>query len=333
MRPVSAKAIGLTFLIVLVCGTFGYRLLEGWSLLDSLYMTVITITTVGFGEIQPLSDGGKIFTLVLIFFGFGTAVLALSNLSFLMLRGELYNFFGRHRMQTELKKLSGHYILAGYGRMGKTILNQMKSRGAKVVVIDDSDSQLEELQKLHPKVIAVKGDASDEDTLKRAGIERAKGLVCVISSDADNAFAIMTARRLNPELRIVSRSIAEQSKSKLKFAGAQKVISPYDLGGTRIAQAILNPTLVDFVELVEEPDLKEIDMAEVEIAPGCALDGATLDSPDVKNLKIIIVGIKRQDGDLKFQPKGSTKIQGHDRLIFVAPTDQVTAVAKIAKHP
>ena len=323
-----AKIVLFSFLGVLLMGTLGFRFIEGFTWIDAFYMTVITITTVGFGEVHPLSETGRLFTVFLIFSGFGVAVVALSEVTTAIMRGDLQRFLGRIRMKTELGNLTGHYILAGYGRTGQAIVDHLLKKNMPMVVIETHPDSVKALGELGVPYIL--GNASDEQVLRDAGIERAKGFVSVVSSDADNAFAIMTAKVLNPSLRIVTRALDGQSVRKLKLAGAHKVISPFLLGGTRIAQAILNPAVVDFVEIMEDSAVKELEMADIEIRSKSALDGVNLDSSVVKALEIIIIGILKSTGEFCYRPKGSTQLVEGDRLVVVGNSSQIEATATTA---
>ena len=256
------KNLALGFLGVLALGTFGYHFLEGWSYFDSFYMTAITVTTVGFGEVHKLSTPGRVFTLIVLFLGFGVAFAALSQFASSLFRGELQQILGRRRMEKGLKKMHGHYILCGYGRMGKIIAQEFLKKGLPFTTIEMKPEEFRgtgEVEKF-PFII---GDASHEQILKSAGVERAVGLVTAVSTDAENAFIAMTARQMNPKLNIVARAGDVSSINKLKLAGANKVISPYVIGGNRIAQAVLNPALVDFIEVATDHGSLEIEMADV----------------------------------------------------------------------
>jgi len=328
MEVLRPHTLILAFVLTLAVGTLGYEIIEGWDWFDGLYMTVISVTTVGYQELKPLSTAGRAFTMVLILAGIGIAFLALSALASAVLRGEIYKMLGRKKMQAEIKKLENHYIVAGFGRMGTVIVNQFRAKKMPCVVIDEqpeSEAILRELGVPH-----ISGDATDEKVLEAAGIRKAKAFISVISGDPDNAFAIMTAKGMNPDLRVVTRCVLPQSMPILRAAGAHKVISPYVLGGARIAQAVLNPAVVDFVEFVEEPGQKEIEMAEVEIREGSKLLGQSLGSELMKSFNIIVVAIRKGDGKFTFHPKGHTTLEVHDKLVFVGQTENVQRATQLA---
>ena len=313
------KQLFIAFLLILIVGTLGYYWIEDWSLIDSFFMTVITITTVGYREIGgELSSVGKIFTVFLIFSGFGVAALALSRLAASILRGELNNVVGRMRMRKEIENLKDHYIIAGFGRTGQVIANSFRVKRIPFLIIDSEEKFLRTLDETHyPYLI---GDAADEDVLLRAGIQRAKGLVAVVSSDANNAFAIMTARVLNPKLKIIARAIDVHNVKKLKMAGANKVIAPYLLGGARIAQAVSHPHASDFIDIIENVEAQHIEMADLAIKPTGVLSGKTVGDSYLQPYDVIIIGIRKSNGDFVFHPKNDEVLQTDDHLIVIGPS-------------
>jgi voltage-gated potassium channel len=285
-------------------------------------MTVITITSVGYKEIGgDLSSTGKIFTIVLIFIGFGVAAFSLSHIAALIMRGELNFFLGRIRMKREIKNLSDHYIIAGYGRTGKVISKSFKIKKIPYVVIDSNPKELQTIiEDNFPYII---GDAADEEILKQAGIDKARGFVAVMSSDASNAFAIMTARVLNPNLHIISRALDTQSIRKLKIAGANKVIAPYYLGGMRIAQSISHPHSSDFIEIIEDVEARHFEMADLKINKNSQLIGKMTNDPIFNKLDLIIIGVKKQSGEFIFNPKTEYIIEPDHHLILIGPNNSI----------
>lgn len=323
------KQLLLAFVSTLILGTAGYWILEGWSLIDALYMTVITITTVGFREVGgELSDPGKIFTIFLIFSGFGVAALALSHFTSSVLRGELNNILGRIRMRKEIDQMQNHYIIGGYGRTGQVIASRFRIKKIPFVVIDNEDKTLRLLDENHMPYIV--GDAGDEEVLKKAGIERAKGFVAVVSSDANNAFAIMTARVLNPQLNIIARALDVHNIKKLKMAGANKVIAPYLLGGSRIAQAVSHPHASDFIDIVENVESEHIEMADLPIKPQSPLEGRTVGDPYFERFDVIIIGIRKNSGEFLFHPKNDHTLLANDHVILIGPTKSIEDLFKLA---
>jgi voltage-gated potassium channel len=318
------------FIAVLILGTIGYHLIEGWGFFDSFYMTAITITTVG-SEVHPLSQLGRVFTLIVLFSGFGVAFAALSQIAASIFRGEVQRILGRRRMEKGLKNMRDHYILCGYGRMGKIIAEEFIKKGTTFNVIELKPEEFRgdgEKEKF-PFII---GDASHEDCLKSAGVDRALGVVTAVSTDADNAFIVMTARGMNSKLSIVARAAEVKSINKLKLAGANKVISPYVIGGTRIAQAVLNPALVDFIEIATDQGSLDIEMADVHIPLGSEFEGMALDNPKIKSLDLIIVSIQREDKSMVFKPDANTQIASGDRVIAVGRPEQIQRMITRAQH-
>lgn len=331
MDRIKAVYLLIAFLAVLLIGTSGYQVLEGWNLIDSLFMTVITITTVGYREVGgPLSDLGKIFTIFLIFSGFGVAALSLSHLTSLFIKGELNHIWGKLRMDREINKLSGHYIIAGFGRTGQVIAQHLQEKKIPFVVIDNSESVMAKLT--NDGFLCVLGDASEEDILKKAGIEKAKGLVTVVSNDASNAFTIMTAMGLNSKLVVIARALDSQNIRKLKIAGAHRVIAPYELGGLRIAQAVTHPNVADFFDIVEDVRAKHIEIADVLINPGSKLVGQVLSSDLMKTTNVIVIGIRRgsDKADFEFHPKANTQINQGDHMIIMGPSEAILKVQNYA---
>lgn len=313
------------FIAILIIGTLGYQLIEGWNLIDSFFMTVITITTVGYREVGgELSTYGKLFTTFLIFSGFGVAAIGLSYFAAIIMRGELNSALGRLRMQNLIKNLKDHFIIAGYGRTGQVVASHLKAKKIPFLIIDSNQETLNRISDQH--IPFVLGDASDEETLTKAGVERAKGFIAVVSSDAANAFAIMTAKGMNPKLRIIARALDAQSVRKLKNAGAEKVIAPYALGGMRIAQSVSHPHAAEFIDLVEDVQTVHIEIADFKINHESPLNGTTLSDPRIKSLGVIVVGVRRSNGEFEFQPRASTTINENDHLVVIGPAKNIESM-------
>jgi voltage-gated potassium channel len=314
MIPLKRIIIGLGCLIaILLIGSYGYVFLEGWDFFDGLYMTVTTLTTVGYGEVHPLSKTGRAFTILLIFLGVGFMLYVVTALAQVVVEGQIQDIFGRRRVEREIRNLKDHYIICGFGRIGEVISRELSHNNIPIVIVDNlpqNTPMLERSGYLH-----VIGNATQEEVLWSAGIERARGLVSVVSSDADNVYIVLTARSMNPDLAIVSRAGEPGSEQKLRRAGANEVISPYELGGQRMAQTILRPTVVDFMDVA----LGEgIDLSLEEIPVGGASDiiGKPLkDSGIRQHLDLIIVAIKRSDGAMIFNPQPDALILQGDTLI------------------
>ncbi len=326
-RDKSFQVMGLVIFLI-GFGTFGYMAIEGWGFLDSLYMTVTTVTTVGYREIHDLSHSGIVFTILLIVGGVGTMLYALGAGARVILEGELGKIYGRKKLEKKIRELSGHYIICGYGRMGKIIAKELKGEGARFVVIE-KDPSLSEEKDEH---LIVMGDATRDIVLKAAGIERAKGLISVLPSDAENLFVVLSARGLNAKLLIVARAVEEDSEQKLLRAGASKVISPYHIGGLRMAHTVLKPTVVDFIEFATKSGNIELQMQEITIQEGSRLIGLTLEGCGMgRELGGIIVAIKQSTGETRFNPSYRSTLNAGDTLLALGEVSKLKAIEDMAK--
>jgi voltage-gated potassium channel len=318
-----------SLIIVIVAGTVGYSLIEGWPTFESLYMTVITLATVGFKEVQPLSMEGKAFTIVLIISGTGMIAYTLSSLIQFTLEGQLRKILGRKKLESRISKLKDHYIICGYGRIGSMICKEFKSRPVPFVVIESNPQHIEQLDRAGH--MYVNGDATDDQVLQSAGIEHAKGLITAVTSDTDNVYITLSARGLNPNLFILARASEEGSEKKLMRAGASKVISPYTIGASRMAQAILRPSVVDFLELATASEHIELQIEEIAISSKSSLVGKTLiDSEIRQSMGIIIVGVKQTDGKMVFNPPPTQVIDAGSVLITLGERPSIDQLEKIA---
>jgi len=313
--------------VIVFFGTTGYMVIEGWNFMDSLYMTVITLTTVGYQEVKDLSPSGIWFTIILIIGGVGTMLYVLSIGAKFILEGQLQQVFGRRRLEKKIKELRDHYIICGYGRMGKIIAKELKSRGVKTVVTEKNPvlSEMEEF-------LILEGDATLDYVLKEAGIEKAKGLITVLPTDAENLYVVLSARGLNPDLIIVARAGEEGSEQKLLRAGANRVISPYYIGGLRIAQMVLKPAVVDFLEFATDSGNIDLQMEEIPVSEVSGLAGLTLDQCGIgRELGVIIVAIKKATGDIKFNPTFGTLVESGDTLIALGEISKLKILGKMVK--
>jgi len=330
MDPIRHLRFLLIILLLVVgLGTTGYSVIEGWGAFDSLYMTVITLATVGFHEVHQLSDQGKAFTILLIIFGAGMIAYSVGSLIRFTVEGELRQLLGRKKLEKQISKLVDHYIICGYGRIGNLICKEFTARPLPFVVVE-KDPQL--CLRLHNEgYLFVEGDATDDDTLIAAGIRQAKGLITAVTSDTENVYITLTARGLNPGLFILARAGEEGSELKLRRAGASKVISPYTIGATRMAQAILRPSVVDFIEIATAGHNLELQLEEIRVRGGSRLVGKSLMTSGIrKDLGIIIVGIKKGDGQMVFNPASETRIETGDILITLGESPAIQNLDAIA---
>jgi len=307
-------------LAVLAGGSLGYALIEGWSLWDGFYMTVTTITTVGFKEVHPLSRAGEVFTVGVIVAGVGTAFYTFTLLASLVVEGGLHQRLERRRRQRMLEQLRDHFIVCGYGRIGATIVEELRRQDVPFVVIERDPERVHEVIERHG--LAVLADASSEDVLKRVGIDRARGLIAAVGTDAENVYAVMTARDLRPDLYIVGRAETEDAERKLLRAGANRVVSPYRIGARELAQTALRPAVVDFFELATRSGNLELAIEQVTIADHSGLVGKTIMETNMRQrFGLIVVGNQRRTGRMEFNPAADAVIQAGDQLVVLGRTD------------
>jgi voltage-gated potassium channel len=318
----------LSLLVFMVLGSVGFVWLEGLSFFDALYLTVLSLTTVGFGDIVPVTPAGRAYTMVLVLSGIGLMFYIVTSLARVVVEGEIKSALGKRKLLKHIKKLKDHYIICGFGRIGEIIARQLKERKIPLVIVESNAELLSTLEETGYYFIA--GDASKEEVLQEAGIERAKGLVAVVSSDANNVFITLTARSLNPNIFIVARGVEPGSEQKLIRAGADRVESPYELGGRKMAQTILRPNVTTFIELAMKEDV-DLGMEEIVVTPASALvELALKDSGIRQQLNIIVVSIKRASGEMLFNPSPGTQIFAGDTLIALGMRQSLEALEKIA---
>jgi voltage-gated potassium channel len=318
------KAIALIFLTVLL-GTLGYIIIEGWSFLDAIFMTVITLSTVGFGEVDETSPAGRIFTMLLIGFGVAVAVWALSVIIRILATEEPSDYVTRWKMQQTVDKIRGHFVICGFGRMGKQIAADLTRRRIPIVVVEDNPEQKPALDESgYPYV---EGDAMKSEVLMAAGVQQAKGLVSVAASDPINVFIVLTARGLNPDMYIVARSVFLESEEKLRRAGADKVVSPYVLGGHRIAAAVIYPAVVDFLDQAMHSDELDLELGEAHIEQHSTLAGGTLETADLGDTYGVNLVAIRKGASYLPQPHPKTSIDPGDVLVVVGTADQIERLA------
>jgi voltage-gated potassium channel len=318
--------------VLLALGTAGYELIEGWSFFDALYMTVITLTTVGFGEVHPLSHGGRAFTVFLSLGGIFTLFYAGTEAARAVISGEIRTLFGRRRMERRIADLRRHVIICGYGRVGKYVCDEFARRKLPFLIVDRDPQRLADLDLPHGHTLL--GDATADGTLREAGIDHARALVVVVATDADNLFITMSARLLNPNIPIIARAEEEATIEKLRRAGATRVVSPYLIGGNRVAHAVLNPSVVDLIEVATSREHLDLQIQEVRIGPGSSLPGRTIADSGVRtDIGLILVAIKRGDGHMEFNPADRALMQDGDILIVMGRREQLDRAERIAGGP
>lgn len=321
----------LTPVLLLAIGTVGYDWLESeFTFFDSFYMTVITLTTVGFGEIpKPLSDQGRVFTVILLLGGVFTFFWAAGEMIRTIVNGEMQKALGRRRMERSLSTIKNHMIVCGYGRMGQIICREFSSQKLPFVVVDTDETLLDHFDL--PGGLALIGDATLDDVLKKAGVDRARSLITVAGSDADNLFITLSARLLNEKLYIVARSEDEEAQQKLQRAGANRVVTPYILGGKSVAQAVLRPTVVEFMDLATRTEHLELQIEEVKLLAKSTLANMPIQETMIHQKHgIFIIAIKKDSGKMVYNPPGNTVLHQGDILIVLGHREELNQFAKIA---
>lgn len=326
--PKELRIIITSITLILVFGTLGYILLEGWNVLDSFYMTIISITTVGYGEVHPLDEKGRIFTIFLILGGMSVLAYSVHYFGQTLIEGELRNLFGRRRLERKISLLKNHYIVCGYGRMGKIVTEELLKRKLRVVVIEKDKEVAEKLRE--EGVIFINDDATEEEVLLKANIQKARALIATLREDADNLYLTITARELNDNLFIVARSTDAKVEKKMLRAGANKVVSPYRLGGVRMANALIRPEAIEFIELAMEGF--DIRMEEIFITPSSPFAGEKLrDSGIREKYGAIVVAIKRGEGNYIYNPGPDEKLLPGDIMIVIGKASMLDEIIKVSR--
>lgn len=328
------RRLGLLVIVPLclvLAGTLGYWLIEPeYTLFDSVYMTITTLTTVGYGEVHPLSATGRWFTMALLLGGVFTLFYTATEMIRIIVSGEMGRALGKQRMERNLAELHNHVIVCGYGRMGRLVCRQLAAHETAFVLIERQSDLLEDFEVPHG--LALHGDATSDLMLKKARIERARALVTVLSSDADNLYITLSARLLNEGLFIVARAEDERAEEKLSRAGANRVVSPYAIGGARVAHAVLQPNVTDFLELATRRDYLELQIEETEVAPGSPLAGVSVKDSELRQkLDLMIVAIKRKSGPLVHNPPPDAVIEAGDILIALGHRQQLDRLEMMAR--
>ena len=308
--------------LVVFSGCAGFHYLEGWPWFDAFYMTLTTMTTVGYGEIHPLSHAGRVFNSFLIVASVIAGGFTIATFTQALLEFEFGKVFGRRRMEREIAKLKGHYIICGAGRVGRTVARELLTRGQSCIFIERDANRAQ--WAINEKIPVIVGNASSEENLKQAHIDRAQGFVAAVSSDAENLYIVLTARGFRSDLKIIARASEEEATSKLLRAGASQVISPYYFVGHRIAQLLLRPNVLDFIDAAFGTERLDVEISEVEIRPKSALVGKTLADARIREQAgVIILGLKPADGAMLFNPAPDTPIRPNDNLIVIGADPQI----------
>ncbi len=315
---------------VLAGGTVGYVLIEHWHAWDAFYMTVSTVTTIGFREVNPLSRAGQAFTVLLALGGVGTALYAFSAIAAVVAGGGWQRRLEQRRYTRMIDALSNHFIVCGYGRIGSMIARQFQRQNVPFVVVEREPAQVSSATA--QGILTIEADASHEDVLRRAGIDRARGLIAAVGTDAENVYAILTARVLRPDLFIVGRAESEDSILKLQRAGADRVISPYRIGAVQMAQTALRPAVVDFVELAISSENLELAMEQIKIGDASVLAGRSLLDGNLRQkFGVVVVGIQRAGGRMEFNPAPDAAMKAGDTLVVLGRPGSLKSLEEAAR--
>lgn len=317
-------------IFVIIVGVIGYMLLEDWPFFDALYMTIITISTVGYGEVHGLSTGGRLFSILLIIGGVGVMFYTATAIVQYLAEGYLSGLFGRNRMKGKLSKLSGHIILCGYGRVGQEVARAFEREGAAFVVVEHGPEVF--AKAAYDGYLCLQGDATKDDVLDQAGIKRAKGLVAAVGGDADNIYITLSARGMNPGLLIVARATDEESESKLKRAGADRIVFPLRVGGRRMAMSATHPLVVDFVDTTMQVHDRELVLEDVRIGPNSPLAGVTIGEGQRHLAGAAILAARQGEGAVLTSPSQETLLEAGDELVIIGTREQLRLLEGEASH-
>lgn len=313
----------IALISLLAAGTSGYIIIEGWGFFDSLYMTVITVVTVGFAEVHPLSQNGRIFTIFLSLGGVGLAFFIMTSIVQATLEGE-FGLFRRQRMEAKIKKLNNHFILCGYGRVGEAIANTLKEQSADFIVIDQSLNSY--TRAVQQGCLAIMDDATSHDALKQAVVEKAKSLITAFGDDAYNTYAVLTAHELNPRLIIIGRASNSNAANRLKQAGATHIILPEVLGGQQMARLALRPTTVQFIESVLSSKEGEYLIEEIYVGPDSSLIGKTVKDIEEQFTGVRILALRNKEGKIIINPALNIKVETGGSLTSFGTMEHLQAV-------
>jgi len=324
-RPTDARTRFLLGVIVLaglvMIGTGGYMLIEQWSFIDALFMTVTTVTTVGYREVRPLDTEGRIFTIFLVLFGVGTAFYLLTTFVALVIEGDLRSALGLTRMKSRIEQLSDHHILCGYGRVGEEIAREFVDRGLAFVVVEQNEDAIERC--VLAGHLLIQGDAASDDVLLEAGIRRAKTLLAASDSDSGNTYITLTAKALNPKVFVVARAGKRETEPRVRRAGADRVISPYALSGRRMALSALQPSIVDFIDTLAVGGHRDEILAEIDVTEDSGLLGLYLRQL-LEHVNVAVLGLQRRDGGLVVGPREDVRLEEGDRLMVLGAENEIS---------
>lgn len=318
----------VAIVIIVMLGTLGFRLIERWSWLDSLYVVLQTVTTVGFGDVVPATRAGRAFAIVLMVTGIGTVLYTLTTAVQSVVESEILATFGMRRRYRQMRKLENHFIVCGAGRIGLRIVREMQRERARFVVIERNPQKVANLTESGAHVVA--RDATLEETLLEAGVKRARGLATCLPDDADNLYVVLTARDLNRNLHIVARAVEEQAEPKLIRAGANRVVAPTIIGSHRMAQALMRPAVADFMDSIAAENLG-LGFEQVDVSPASPLVGKRIKEANIRSeFDAAVVAIRKLDGEVIYHPDGDAVIEADSLLIVIGRTESLSRLKKLA---
>ncbi len=324
----NLRLIAMALLFVIALGTAGFHYIEGWSWFDGFYMVITTLTTIGYQETHPLSHAGRVFNVFVIVGGVSLVFLAIGALTQALLEFELRNFFGRRRMERDISRLSDHYIICGAGRVGRSAARELARKPVPFVILEQSEAKAQRYA--HENWLMMIGDATQEQTLKDAQIDRARGLVAATTTDATNLYIVLTARGLNARLKIIARASEEDAEKHLLTAGADSVVSPYLFAGQRIAQSFLRPHVVSFLDTATTHLGMDLEIGEVYVGPASEFAGKTIEASRIRQDRgVIILAIKREKG-MRFNLSPDDRIEPGDFLIAMGEPSQLRQLEQSA---
>jgi len=309
-------ALGMLAMTIVVGGQ-AYHYFESWSFFDSFYMVIITLSTVGYREVHPLSDTGKLVTMGVIGFGLASLTLLGASLTRLILEGELQQVVGKRKMQRDITKLDQHYIVCGYGRVGRVVCGELAKARVPFVVIDNSATMEERIEA--DGYLMWRGDATEEETLRAAGIDRSKGVILALPNEADNVYVTLLAKDLRPDVFVLARAISDNGDRRLKAAGADRVVSPNIIGGYRMAHSVLRPSVVEFIDIVSgRAGVAELELQEIQVPDSAPIAGTSIGESNIRQrFGLLVVGRLKRDGSVAFNPAPTDTIEAGSTLIVL----------------
>ena len=330
-EPLKKFITILSVLLLLVFfSTVGIHIIEGWPWLDCLWHTIITISTVGYHLAHPLSPAGKVFTMFVIVVAFAVFAYGASTVAAMIFEGELQKILTVKRMEKMVAKLKNHTIVCGLGRTGQAAIKELYKEKVPFVVIEKDESKVEEAKEQYPNLIYIHGDATQDETLLKAGVKSASNLIVATADDADNLFITLSAKNLNPRIRIVTRANREENVIKLKRAGATEVILPNVIGGLRMASLAIRPSVVSFLDIVTHHGEIDLRLEEVKVPKGSPFHGKLLKDLDIpKKTGVIVIGIRREDGSFILNPTSTTMVLEGDSLIIIGTKEQAEKLKRL----